>query len=141
MNPKDHPRMGGEKPQSLWVFCFHLGSPPHGRGKVYDSVAKCYCYRITPAWAGKRHFVPRLGSGSWDHPRMGGEKPLRFGTLTRNRGSPPHGRGKGAVIVTTQGVIGITPAWAGKSLSVTAVPPADEDHPRMGGEKSLDGQT
>ena len=29
---------------------------------------------ITPAWAGKRYLPPYLCNGSWDHPRMGGEK-------------------------------------------------------------------
>ena len=30
---RDHPRMGGEKFHKSVLFQFHLGSPPHGRGK------------------------------------------------------------------------------------------------------------
>ena len=51
---QDHPRVGGEKFQFRLECRLVRGSPPRGRGKVYDSVAKSYCYRITPAWAGKR---------------------------------------------------------------------------------------
>ena len=52
-------------------------------------------------------------------------------------GSPPRGRGK-----VRAGELGhrcrrITPAWAGKSFSITARGRVRRDHPRVGGEKSL----
>ena len=52
-------------------------------------------------------------------------------------GSPPHGRGK----EHRQGREGrsrrITPAWAGKRVSVCWAVAVCWDHPRMGGEKLL----
>ena len=72
---RDHPRMCGEKPQTLSLERGIDGSPPHVRGKV----ALCYEFpavdRITPACAGK----------SW-YP----SKPI-----CTFQGSPPHVRGKG----------------------------------------------
>ena len=66
---------------------------------------------------------------------MGGEK-WKIGYLSRNRkGSPPHGRGKVCSPQRSQPGLGITPAWAGKSLSGLKKGPAFKDHPRMGGEK------
>lgn len=52
-----------------------LGSPPHGRGKdvVFDEFIPER--RITPAWAGKSTCRASMPTVSWDHPRVGGEKP------------------------------------------------------------------
>ena len=71
---RDHPRMGGEK--AVWLCDDHaaLGSPPHGRGKVFTTAMKKKSPRITPAWAGKRPFTGIVSVVMEDHPRMGGEK-------------------------------------------------------------------
>ena len=90
----DHPRMGGEKLKRLRKAYRGKGSPPHGRGKVYNCQVFCRTFRITPAWAGKSPYRRRKKKVSWDHPRMGGEK---FSTIFVGfllPGSPPHGRGK-----------------------------------------------
>ena len=54
------------------------GSPPRGRGKVVTPTAIVIPMRITPAWAGKS--PPRHGKSRTigDHPRVGGEKPIRL---------------------------------------------------------------
>ena len=44
-------------------------------------------------------------------------------------------RGKENACVTDAGNIGITPAYAGKSLSGIRLPIAEKDHPRLCGEK------
>ena len=54
------------------------------------------------------------------------------------RGSPPHGRGKAAGASVGRLAVGITPAWAGKSLSDSGSCCVSGDHPRMGGEKARD---
>ena len=66
--------MGGEKIVRFLKVTFPSGSPPHGRGKDILTTFDAGKLRITPAWAGKRYLLPFLCSGSWDHPRMGGEK-------------------------------------------------------------------
>ena len=50
-------------------------------------------------------------------------------------GSPPRGRGKVKIHYGLILDVGITPAWAGKSLSLSGWSSGRQDHPRMGGEK------
>ena len=74
---------------------------------------------------------------TWDHPRMGGEKSSLLWALSRIQGSPPHGRGKEISNKEEAHKIRITPAWAGKSFTLTKYCRATQDHPRMGGEKDI----
>ena len=88
------------------------------RGK--ENVIKTYTAetRITPAYAGKSF---RRLSGLFsvqDHPRLCGEKPYFYDAVTQRVGSPPPMRGKGQGITLTKWETGITPAYAGKSVSV-----------------------
>ena len=73
----DHPRVGGEKAASLAGLTSGVGSPPRGRGKVYPFRVGPVAVRITPAWAGKSDSPPVCGWVWEDHPRVGGEKPIR----------------------------------------------------------------
>ena len=75
--------------------------------------------------------------GFWDHPRVGGEKLYYSFQHERRVGSPPRGRGK--VICAGLGPVSrrITPAWAGKRELVAEYLRLREDHPRVGGEKSI----
>ena len=47
--PLDHPRVGGEKLLTCERIDFRLGSPPHGRGKVFSLFVDGLDLRITPA--------------------------------------------------------------------------------------------
>ena len=71
--------------------------------------------RITPALAGKSYVFGPFRPGSWDHPRVGGEKIFYRFVWTIEWGSPPRGRGKEELLQFVIGHAGITPAWAGKS--------------------------
>ena len=72
-----------------------------------------------------------------DHPGMGGEKNKELEGVWLPMGSPPHGRGKeieaGYKIIKKR----ITPALAGKSREIPLHLRAAKDHPRVGGEKSV----
>ena len=68
---------------------------------------------------------------------MGGEKSVEVTSQEWGLGSPPRGRGKESLLDRYPGVIGITPAWAGKSSAPDFQCRACRDHPRVGGEKSL----
>ena len=68
---------------------------------------------------------------------MGGEKFLTLLYHISLQGSPPRGRGKVFGLVSHTPCFGITPAWAGKSLLYSLMPPLMGDHPRVGGEKHL----
>ena len=134
--PSDHPRMGGEKPFLFYGGSSDSGSPPHGRGKGdldFDALASI---GITPAWAGKRCAGTRSQGACRDHPRMGGEKMNKRYEEGRKPGSPPRRRGKGPMLCHRCQVLGITPAWAGKSGRSCGQTSASRDHPRVGGEKA-----
>ncbi len=68
--------MCGEKDTSQPAEMFHLGSPPHVRGKVTIWGASDKTTRITPACAGKRESGRDDHTAAKDHPRMCGEKDL-----------------------------------------------------------------
>ena len=94
-------------------------------------------YGITPAWAGKSTVVLPTPGYLWDHPRVGGEKGTRRSHGMAVPGSPPRGRGKETLRHSTKITQRITPAWAGKSGAQTIPLDLSEDHPRVGGEKSM----
>ena len=112
--PEDHPRVGGEKVSAFLTAMTGSGSPPRGRGKGVNVNCSADDIGITPAQAGKSGCTWTISSAWRDHPRMGGEKNLRFWRPLLCQGSPPHGRGKGAPEPLRSMGRGITPAWAGK---------------------------
>ena len=93
------------------------GSPPRGRGKVHN-LGYEYTYLM-------------------DHPRVGGEKAKANCRHFWPVGSPPRGRGKVVAFILAYVAVGITPAWAGKSLQRSQTMKIFRDHPRVGGEKSF----
>ena len=112
------------------------GSPPYVRGKEQQLTNAADQVRITPAYAGKRR-CPRFRPGKIrDHPRTCGEKVVWSAPLYEQMGSPPHMRGKVLILDDVPGVVGITPAHAGKSLCRYGRRALARDHPRMCGEKS-----
>ena len=132
----DHPRVGGEKQLPFHFFCVLGGSPPRGRGKALHLVPSSKQHRITPAWAGKSAAVDAAAAAARDHPRVGGEKTMRFIIASTVSGSPPRGRGKAFQTPCPGWRERITPAWAGKSPDPPTPPTSGGDHPRVGGEKT-----
>ena len=110
----DHPRTCGEKASFVLVVWSIAGSPPHMRGKVLQFPLCPLPSRITPAHAGKRKasFDPQFMQR--DHPRTCGEKTIYVDTYPGTLGSPPHMRGKALAGQLRFGLLGITPAHAGK---------------------------
>ena len=129
--------MGREKPTRLSPASTASGSPPHGRGKAASFIGGTWERRITPAWAGKNPWRSVSYRCCGDHPRMGGEKGEYDTDSDNDTGSPPHGRGKGVVNGRAGLLVGITPAWAGKRAVPRYAATAPGDHPRVGGEKSI----
>ena len=131
----DHPRICGEKESKLQEIEDISGSPPHMRGKVAtgrQTVCRC---GITPAYAGKRGLRKRGSRNPADHPRICGEKWDKLPSETKQKGSPPHMRGKGRDGRLHPALLGITPAYAGKSPARPGPRPWRWDHPRICGEK------
>ena len=94
--PRDHPRVGGEKPAGG-----QHRAPKRG---------------TTPPWAGKRAALVWVCAKPWDHPRVGGEKTKLILLFRLRLGSPPRWRGKAEAFVRKIAAGGITPALAGKRL-------------------------
>ena len=132
--------MGGEKLKTPIPALAGIGSPPRGRGKELCGVLGNEFAGITPAWAGKRPWMPSDSSSSRDHPRMGGEKKSSRCCTSIGLGSPPRRRGKGVDRKIALLRYGITPAWAGKRQGMTSSVRHPWDHPRMGGEKTHEQQ-
>ena len=76
----DHPRVCGEKFPFGTGPAAGQGSPPRMRGKVLIDVHGYYASRITPAYAGKSIFHGFTPKSCGDHPRVCGEKCLRYTT-------------------------------------------------------------
>ena len=85
------------------------------RGKAQDITLDCGKFRITPAYAGKRHDQRETNARHRDHPRICGEKLNKAKRKEAKKGSPPHMRGKVSCFVVYAWYMGITPAYAGKS--------------------------
>ena len=87
------------------------------RGKVQLFEKQQNRIGITPAYAGKSKFHGSCLCITWDHPRLCGEKFDERMNQRRFIGSPPPMRGKVADHRILCVVVGITPAYAGKSLA------------------------
>ena len=111
----DHPRVCGEKPLQSSVNCTMEGSPPRMRGKVLALASLMLCHR--------------------DHPRVCGEKPETPKAALQALGSPPRMRGKVQLQPWQPTALGITPAYAGKSLRIPRCATRWREHPRACGEK------
>ena len=107
------------------------------RGKVVSMGPYNIKRGITPAYAGKSCCSVLRLFGRWDHPRVCGEKLEKNSGLRKWAGSPPRMRGKVIQIDRHQIALGITPAYAGKSVVTWCSVAAIEDHPRVCGEKIL----
>ena len=111
------------------------GSPPPMRGKAtekYNGVSK---KGITPAYAGKSKTHAGMSTPAADHPRLCGEKHIINNYILKEPGSPPPMRGKDKHRFRKNGRNGITPAYAGKSPTLSDVHEVSRDHPRLCGEK------
>ena len=111
------------------------------RGKGNGATAGIGLVGITPAYAGKR--APRHGrpARGRDHPRVCGEKRSSLRWAIASVGSPPRMRGKGPRWCPGRIGTRITPAYAGKSGRLQVWHLYQQDHPRVCGEKGLDGSS
>ena len=92
---RDHPRVCGEKVESVTSRPSAEGSPPRVRGKGGAGNDPAQGARITPACAGKRTCAEISPTRRRDHPRVCGEKEPPTVPALFKQGSPPRMRGKG----------------------------------------------
>ena len=115
------------------------GSPPHLRGKQQQVLENFELFRITPAPAGKTIALYDVAKTKQDHPRTCGENHLPPNQPLSQSGSPPHLRGKQFIIRRKSIMIRITPAPAGKTLTISVLEVVERDHPRTCGENYAAG--
>ena len=132
--PRDHPRGCGENPAKSLQVCDAQGSPPRMRGKRTDISLGVTATGITPADAGKTLILYLYALDSSDHPRGCGENIINGNSDYNIEGSPPRMRGKLRRCLGTNPCKGITPADAGKTLSLAQLIRTSGDHPRGCGE-------
>ena len=113
-----------------------FGSPPRVRGTDPALLRPCHSRWITPACAGNRSSFTVKFSGQGDHPRVCGEQCNGSPEGGGAEGSPPRVRGTGRGGAGAPGIVGITPACAGKSSSGSLSSMDIQDHPRVCGEKA-----
>ena len=132
---RDHPRVCGEKQGQKDSILNRLGSPPRMRGKAMAGAPQGGLAGITPAYAGKSRIRAGHWAASGDHPRVCGEKLGLAWSIAGVAGSPPRMRGKAPPLINSLTIVGITPAYAGKSWHFIMNNKSDRDHPRVCGEK------
>ena len=133
--PRDHPRLCGEKSPCRKCTKICGGSPPPMRGKETGATGATSSIGITPAYAGKSSGDRGRCNVFRDHPRLCGEKWRESISTKYVRGSPPPMRGKGMRTIKAFPDRRITPAYAGKSMRYACAGASEQDHPRLCGEK------
>ena len=129
--------MGGENLLAQTLLGLPNGSSPRGRGKPGADARTVGTLRLIPAWAGKT--FPGSASASFHaaHPRVGGENPPCAAAASFPAGSSPRGRGKLLCFLERGALVGLIPAWAGKTLVLgAAVLDASGSSPRGRGKLS-----
>ena len=131
---EDHPRRCGENSADIWGQILAKGSPPQVRGKHHHGQQHIHQPGITPAGAGKTLNVPVVPRKLGDHPRRCGENFDGLIIHPKQIGSPPQVRGKPHSRLSGSAASRITPAGAGKTMSLSPLHAFAKDHPRRCGE-------
>ena len=131
---RDHPRMCGEHSLSPYTSRIGAGSSPHVRGARRIECECDWIIGIIPACAGSTLTLAVSKNRARDHPRMCGEHIVWPSSLTMAGGSSPHVRGARSNGSGKTLCMGIIPACAGSTSSVSSSPRPMRDHPRMCGE-------
>ena len=129
-----HPRVGGENPLRDGIRLEGSGSSPRGRGKRRQGGTERAGAGLIPAWAGKTRLALLTQSVTRAHPRVGGENKFPGERRQYGYGSSPRGRGKPHLGLSIRHLLGLIPAWAGKTTSISVSSRGSWAHPRVGGE-------
>ena len=115
---RNHPRVCGEQTLRQQDAEAYVGSSPRVRGAAIDVPKASIAPGIIPARAGSSRACGTGATGSWNHPRAGGEQELPFAALVLLTGSSPRMRGAEHGSSSCASALGIIPARAGSSCFV-----------------------
>ena len=113
--PWAHPRLRGADSISLLVFGASSGSSPLTRGGPSRPGSGIARRRLIPAYAGRTAHSHQCGPGIRAHPRLRGADSQKNLTVPPQQGSSPLTRGGRDVRTSVQGVVGLIPAYAGRT--------------------------
>ena len=134
--PRAHPRSRGENITWIAQLITSCGSSPLTRGKPLASLSGCEIERLIPAHAGKTGRRWLVCAACAAHPRSRGENRRERMENCHRPGSSPLTRGKQGVGLVGNGLDGLIPAHAGKTVQVATPAQIDAAHPRSRGENS-----
>ena len=129
-----HPRSRGENGCILWGRHLPLGSSPLTRGKLPRPRGRSSGCRLIPAHAGKTCGRTGFAPSSTAHPRSRGENHHAGYAIDAEAGSSPLTRGKQDLGYRCDGLIGLIPAHAGKTVQGRRRCRHGRAHPRSRGE-------
>ena len=126
--------MCGKDPATSAKIGKKLGSPPLVREGRYNSISFNFSVRITPAYAGRTHYLSTNIRDKQDHPRVCGKDAVACPVACTYIGSPPHVREGLYRRRFHQAITRITPACAGRTVHGYLLVSKVQDHPRMCGK-------
>ena len=131
---RDHPRVCGEH----WCFwnprIALWGSSPRMRGTHLLHLLPFPEEGIIPAYAGNTSTPSETPLAHRDHPRVCGEHFNAVRNAASPQGSSPRMRGTPTILPGRHRGHGIIPAYAGNTVTLSAMHEAYWDHPRVCGE-------
>ena len=136
-HPAVYPRVGGGNGFTPRLFTAHSGLSPRGRGKRAYRCADPAARRSIPAWAGETVGYAPEDSADPVYPRVGGGNVLSRLPEKAIKGLSPRGRGKREAFEREQGVDRSIPAWAGETITASAIACASAVYPRVGGGNAV----
>ncbi|SCQ64128.1 Hypothetical protein PFR_JS9-2_2039 [Propionibacterium freudenreichii] len=129
-----HPRICGEHDFESLAQTLPGGSPPHMRGARHPYTECSGLCGLTPAYAGSTAPAPTRSLVGWAHPRICGEHVVVARWISMGWGSPPHMRGARIKNIRKPPCSGLTPAYAGSTMTSSPRTLGRRAHPRICGE-------
>ena len=133
----DHPRVRGEHLAKGVRETNLEGSSPRARGALINEPLPDPDEGIIPACAGSTVVPTLCDCAHGDHPRVRGEHDRSARLRLRVQGSSPRARGALPAKRPSQRDVGIIPACAGSTRSVSIFLTRPWDHPRVRGEHTF----
>ncbi len=137
----EHPRIGGEDSTSSGVWAPNSGTPPRRRGRRRHAQAGRGRRRSTPASAGRTRTSPTTTPCRSEHPRVGGEDVSTVTVCESGVGAPSRRRGGPVEMDVFGREPRNTPASAGRTPTRSPRGSATTEHPRAGGEDTINLNT
>ena len=129
-----HPRVRGDDSGAISRGARRFGSPPRARGRLGGAAPLPRVGGLTPACAGTTAESPGRRGRTAAHPRVRGDDPQPAARALSARGSPPRARGRLGPGVQAGRLLGLTPACAGTTRSLSSLKAARRAHPRVRGD-------